>query len=133
MPLHTRELPQYRRKDYYLGIVFKKKKMNEQEFEIDEIDGEKIPFKDKRRFNADGEKIAEAGEPKEPVKSANETALESKLKIETERREAAESKLGSVQVKFEEAKAKLRFVLRGFQISDANGQLQVFPAVQAGT
>ncbi|MEO6050359.1 MAG: nucleotide exchange factor GrpE [Pyrinomonadaceae bacterium] len=81
--------------------------MNEQEFEIDEIDGEKIPFKDKRRFNADGEKIAEAEEPKEPVKSANEMALESKLKIETERREAAEAKLIGVQAKFEEAKANL--------------------------
>jgi hypothetical protein len=29
---------------------------------------------------------------------------------------------------FEEAKAKLRFVLRGFQISDANGQLEIHPS-----
>ena len=64
----------------------------------------KIPFSDKRRFNADGERVADA-EPAE--KSAAELALEAKLKAETERREAAESKLVGVQAKFEEAKATL--------------------------
>ncbi|MEO6656360.1 MAG: nucleotide exchange factor GrpE [Pyrinomonadaceae bacterium] len=84
--------------------------MNEQEIEIDgfdDVDGVTIPFKDKRRFSAESEKIAEDEEPKEPVKSANEIALESKLKVETERREAAEAKLIGVQAKFEEAKANL--------------------------
>jgi molecular chaperone GrpE len=68
----------------------------------------KIPFSDKRRFNADGERLAD-DEPtdKTPVKSAAEVALEAKLKAETERREAAESKLVGVQAKFEEAKATL--------------------------
>src|SRR5690349_3031849 len=68
----------------------------------------KIPFNDKRRFNADGERIAD--DPpvgKDPSKSAAEVALEAKLQAETERREAAESKLIGVQAKFEEAKATL--------------------------
>ena len=81
--------------------------MNEKEIEIDETAGETIPFKDKRRFNADGERIAEDETPKEPVKSAKETALEASLKAETERREAAESKLVGVQAKFDEVKARL--------------------------
>ena len=86
--------------------MFKKKKMNEQETEFDETDGA-IPFTDKRRFNTDGERIADDETPQVPVKSATEIALEAALKIETERREAAETKLGSVQVKLEEAKANL--------------------------
>lgn len=86
--------------------MFKKKKMNEQETEFDETDGT-IPFTDKRRFNTDGERIADDETPQVPTKSAAEIALEAALKIETERREAAETKLGSVQVKFEEAKANL--------------------------
>ncbi len=84
--------------------------MNEKEIEIDEMfetGEEKIPFSDKRRFNADGERIAEDTVPKEPVKSAKELALEANLKAEIERREAAESKLIGVQAKFEEAKANL--------------------------
>ena len=81
--------------------------MNEKEIEIDETAGETIPFKDKRRFNADGERIAEDETPKEPVKSAKETALEASLRAETERREAAESKLVGVQAKFDEVKARL--------------------------
>ena len=89
--------------------MFGKKKMNEKEVEIeefDDLDGEKIPVFDKRRFNADGEPNAEEG-PKEPVKSPKEIALEAALKAELERREAAESKLVGVQAKFEEAKANL--------------------------
>ncbi len=89
--------------------MFGKKKMNEKEVEIEEFDdlnGEKIPVVDKRRFNADGEAKADDG-PKEPVKSPKELALEADLKAETERREAAESKLVGVQAKFEEAKANL--------------------------
>lgn len=78
---------------------------------IEELLGDdevKIPFSDKRRFNADGERVSDdAPASKEPAKSAAEIALEEKLKAETERREAAEAKLVGVQAKFEEAKATL--------------------------
>lgn len=87
--------------------MFKKKKMNEQEIEFGENEGEAIPVNDKRRFNADGERVADDPPAQETVRSPAEIALEAALKIETERREAAETKLGSVQVKFEEAKANL--------------------------
>lgn len=85
--------------------------MNETDDFIEELLGDdevKIPFNDKRRFNADGERVAD-DQPadKSPVKSALEVTLEAKLKAETERREAAESKLIGVQAKFEEAKATL--------------------------
>ncbi len=84
--------------------------MNEKKTDIDEfddMDDVTIPVTDKRRFNTDGERIADDEVANEPVKSAKELALEANLKAENERREAAESKLGSVQVKFEEAKANL--------------------------
>lgn len=74
--------------------------------EFDEMDDVTIPFTDKRRFNTDGERIADE-KPPEPVKSPREIVLEAELKAETERREAAESKLVGVQAKFEEAKANL--------------------------
>jgi molecular chaperone GrpE len=69
----------------------------------------KIPFRDKRRFNADGEMVAEdpPQEAKELQKPAAERALEEKLAAETQRREAAEAKLVGVQKKFEEAKSQL--------------------------
>ena len=81
--------------------------MNDEEILIDDAVEGKIPVKDKRRFNADGEMVIEDEKPAEPVRSTTEIALEVKLKAETERREAAESKLVGVQVKFEEAKANL--------------------------
>jgi molecular chaperone GrpE len=84
--------------------------MNKREIEIDETQetgDETIPVNDKRRFNADGERVAEDDGPKQPVRSAREIALEATLKAETERREAAESKLVGVQAKFEEAMANL--------------------------
>ena len=84
--------------------------MNEKDIEVDEFDNMddvKIPFTDKRRFKADGQQAPDETPPNEPVRSAKEIALETALKIETERRVAAETKLGSVQVKFEEAKANL--------------------------
>jgi molecular chaperone GrpE len=86
--------------------------MNETDGLIEELLGDddlKIPINDKRRFNADGERVADdpPATEKGPVKSAAEIALEAKLKAETERREAAESKLVGVQAKFEEAKANL--------------------------
>lgn len=80
--------------------------MTEEELEQEKTNG-KIPFKDKRRFNHDGEFVGEQEKPSEPVKSAAEAALEAHVKIETERREAAEAKLVGVQAKFEEAKANL--------------------------
>lgn len=86
--------------------------MNETDELIEELLGDdelKIPINDKRRFNADGERVADDPQAadKGPVKSAAEIALETKLKAETERREAAEAKLVGVQAKFEEAKASL--------------------------
>lgn len=91
--------------------MFKKKKMNGQNFnneDITEEQSEKIPVNDKRRFNAEGERVAEdAEEPKGPVKSAKEIELENGLKTETERRQAAEAKLVGVQAKFEEAKTQM--------------------------
>lgn len=81
--------------------------MNDEETIIDAEDEGKIPVNDKRRFNADGEMVAEDEKPAEPTKSVNEIVLEAALKAEMERREAAESKLVGVQAKFEEAKANL--------------------------
>jgi molecular chaperone GrpE len=80
--------------------------MSDQEIDKDDANG-KIPVRDKRRFNPDGEYVAENDVPSEPVRPAAELALEAKLKAETERREAAETKLVGVQAKFEEAKAGL--------------------------
>lgn len=78
---------------------------------LDELLGNneaKVPVNDKRRFNADGERVADDPEPaKQPTQSPREIELEAKLKAETERREAAESKLVGVQAKFEEAKSTL--------------------------
>jgi molecular chaperone GrpE len=88
--------------------MFGKKKMSENQIEeFDDLDEGKIPVFDKRRFNENGERIADDEPAKEPVKSTREIALEAQLKAETERREAAESKLVGVQAKFEEAKANL--------------------------
>ena len=84
--------------------------MSENEIDNEDIlseDEGQIPFNDKRRFNADGERVRADEAPKEPVKSAREIDLEAKLKAEKERREAAEAKLVGVQAKFEEAKANL--------------------------
>lgn len=81
--------------------------MNDAEIMIDEFGEEKIPVNDKRRFNEDGEMVVENEKPTEPVKTANEIALEANLKTETERRAAAESKLVGVQAKFDDAKANL--------------------------
>ena len=86
--------------------------MNDTDGLLEELLGDddeaKIPVNDKRRFNAEGERVADDPIPdKGQIKSAAEVALEAKLKAETERREAAESKLIGVQAKFEEAKATL--------------------------
>src|SRR5687768_15971986 len=84
--------------------------MNKKEREIDdtqETADEKIPVSDKRRFNEDGERIADDPAGPDPSRSPAEIVLENKLKIETERREAAEAKLVGVQAKFDEHKASL--------------------------
>ena len=87
--------------------------MNEQDFnneeEMVEEETEKIPVNDKRRFNADGERVNINTEEnsKIPVKSALEMDLENKLIEETTRREAAEAKLVGVQAKFEEVKSQI--------------------------
>jgi molecular chaperone GrpE len=80
----------------------------DEDIDKDQANG-KIPFRDKRRFNAEGEMVAEEApkETKEPQKSRTEVELEQKLAAEKERREAAEAKLVGVQAKFEEAKASL--------------------------
>ncbi|MDQ6785579.1 MAG: nucleotide exchange factor GrpE [Acidobacteriota bacterium] len=87
--------------------------MNEQDFideEILEGQTEETPVNDKRRFNNEGERRemnSKEEKSKEPVKSARETELETRLKAETERREAAEAKLVGVQAKFEEIKTQM--------------------------
>ena len=90
--------------------MFNKRKMNPKDIEISAIEetgDEKIPVNDKRRFNEEGERVAEDDTQKGSVKSAAEIALEANLKAETERREAAEAKLVGVQAKFDEAKSNL--------------------------
>jgi molecular chaperone GrpE len=92
---------------------FNKKKMNEKDFnneEIAEEDGTEIPVNDKRRFNTEGERVRveiKDEKAKEPVRSAREIELENRLSEETARREAAEAKLVGVQAKFEEIKAQI--------------------------
>src|ERR1041384_707191 len=87
-------------------MVFKKRRMVDKDTEHDQANG-KIPVRDKRRFSADGEYVADEELPAEPVRPASELALEAKLNTEIARREAAEAKLVGVQAKFEEAKAGL--------------------------
>jgi len=91
--------------------MFKKKKMNGPDFnneEFAEETGEEIPVNDKRRFNDKGDWMKpDAETPKEAAKSPLEIELDSKLKVETERRQAAESKLVGVQAKFDEAKTQI--------------------------
>ena len=91
-----------------IKLMFGKKKMSENEIEeFDDLGEGTIPVFDKRRFNENGERVADDEPAPEPVKSAKEIALEANLKAEFERREAAEAKLVGVQAKFEEAKANL--------------------------
>jgi molecular chaperone GrpE len=90
--------------------MFGKRKMSENDIEKEEMTAEnegRIPFNDKRRFNADGERVKPDETPKEPERSTRERDLEAQLKAEKERREAAEAKLVGVQAKFEAAKANL--------------------------
>ncbi len=80
---------------------FNKKKMNEKDFNNEEILEETLD--ENENENAD----FEAEMPKQQVKSMRETELENRLKDETARREAAETKLVGVQAKFEEIKTQM--------------------------
>lgn len=80
---------------------FNKKKMNEKDFNNEEILEEILDGTEDENTNFEEET------PKQQVKSMRETELENKLKTETERREAAESKLVGVQAKFEEIKTQM--------------------------
>ncbi len=80
---------------------FNKKKMNEKDFNNEEILDEIL------EETEDTGTSSEAETPKQQVKSMRETELENKLKAETERREAAEAKLVGVQAKFEEIKTQM--------------------------
>jgi molecular chaperone GrpE len=80
---------------------FNKKKMNEKDFNNEEI------LEDILNGTEDENTEFEEETPKQQVKSMRETELENKLKTETERREAAESKLVGVQAKFEEVKTQM--------------------------
>jgi molecular chaperone GrpE len=94
---------------------FRSKKMNEQNFNDDEIfeeTAEEATTSDGRALDSEGESVKSADFAKgksnrQTVKSMRETELENKLKAETERREAAESKLVGVQAKFEELKTQM--------------------------
>jgi molecular chaperone GrpE len=88
--------------------------MTKKEIPVNGPAEEKIPIRDKRRFNAEGELVADGADDgastaasAQSQKPAAEIALEAKLKAEIERREAAEAKLVGVQAKFEEAKAAM--------------------------
>ncbi len=99
--------------------IFGRKKMNEQEFENEEIiDGEveEIPFDDESRTDEDGENMkAEEAKTQKLEKSAREIELENRLGEETLRREAAEAKLVGVQEKFNEVKTEMERETQGMR------------------
>ncbi len=90
---------------------FSKKKMEEQEFDNEEIiDGEveEMPFDDESRVDENGEEMkAEKVKTQKDIKSAREIELENRLGEEILRREAAEAKLVGVQEKFNEVKTTM--------------------------
>lgn len=68
-----------------------------------------IRVTDKRRFNSEGEPIAENAEPDSPTQSAEEIeALQAKLKDSEEKRHEAELKLSEHADKFRKAEERLR-------------------------
>jgi molecular chaperone GrpE len=101
------------RADYLSKFMswFNRKKMNEQEFNNEEIfeePAQENPGGGQNREETGSERANFAdGKSKEPVKSARETELENRLKEEINRREAAEAKLVGVQAKFEEVKTQM--------------------------
>jgi molecular chaperone GrpE len=95
---------------------FYKKKMNEQDFNDEDIlgtileeDAEEIPINDKRRFDEKGErvKVDVKDEKTEKAKSPEVSNLENQLMEARVRYEAAETKLIDVQKRFDEAKNNL--------------------------
>jgi molecular chaperone GrpE len=89
---------------------FNKKKMNEQDFnneEMKEETTEEISFTDKRRFNGEGERVKDDAPKNEKAKSPEVIKLENELKDERIRRESAEAKLVGVQQKFDEVKSQM--------------------------
>lgn len=90
---------------------FSKKKMEEQEFDNEEIiDGEveEMPFDDESRTDEDGENMNNKDAKTQKLeKTAREMELENRLGEETLRREAAEAKLVGVQEKFNEVKTTM--------------------------
>ena len=89
---------------------FNKKTMNEQDFNDEEIiegEAEETSFTDKRRFNGEGERIADDAPKSENIKSSEVLRLENELKDERIRRESAEAKLVGVQQKFDELKTQM--------------------------
>ena len=78
--------------------------------ELLEEDGDKIPVVDKRKFNADGERVKneeETTEAKHEQVLPIVLKLEEEVSVERQRREAAEHKLVGVQAKFDELKAQM--------------------------
>lgn len=89
---------------------FNRKKMNEQDFNNEEINEETIAgeFSGNENYDAEGENInSTTDQSKQNVKSMRENELENRLREETARREAAEAKLVGVQAKFEEIKTQM--------------------------
>jgi molecular chaperone GrpE len=98
--------------------IFGKKKMIDKKELIEEFeDTPQVEVRDRRRFDADGERVKVKAKNKEEApsevparpdaKTAREIELETNLKSETERRIAAETKLQEVQRRFDEAKRSL--------------------------
>jgi molecular chaperone GrpE len=88
---------------------FNKKKMNEQDFNEEEIfdgEAEDVFAGDKRRFDETGERIKD-DKKGEKTKSPEVIRLENELKDERTRRESAEAKLVGVQKKFDEIKLQM--------------------------
>jgi molecular chaperone GrpE len=88
---------------------FNKKKMNEQDFNEEEIfdgEAEDVFVNDKRRFDGEGERIRD-DKKVEKTKSPEVIKLENELKDERARRESAEAKLVGVQKKFDEIKSQM--------------------------
>lgn len=88
---------------------FNKKKMNEQDFNEEEIfdgEAEDVFVDDKRRFDEAGDRIRD-DKKAEKTKSPEVVKLENELKDERTRRESAEAKLVGVQKKFDDIKSQM--------------------------
>jgi len=96
-----------------MSIFGRKKKMNEQDFNneeiLEEILGEtaEIPADEERRFGEETTKVADKDKKTEKTKSAEVINLEKQLNEARTRYEAAETKLVDVQKRFDQAKNNL--------------------------